>query len=49
MFQTVPECSRIFQKVPEGSRRFQKVPELVDELDLAFNNVKPKDWYFVLD
>ena len=19
------------------------------ELDLAFNNVKPKDWYFVLD
>ena len=25
---------------------------MVDErkkLDLAFNNVKPKDWYFVLD
>ena len=20
-----------------------------DKLDLAFNNVKPKDWYFVLD
>ena len=20
-----------------------------EELDLAFNNVKPKDWYFVLD
>ena len=19
------------------------------ELDLAFNNIKPKDWYFVLD
>ena len=25
--------------------------EFVDDinLDLAFNNVKPKDWYFVLD
>ncbi len=20
-----------------------------EKLDLAFNNVKPKDWYFVLD
>ena len=24
-------------------------PDLKNKLDLAFNNVKPKDWYFVLD
>ena len=23
--------------------------DLYEELDLAFNNFKPKDWYFVLD
>ena len=22
---------------------------IIPKLDLAFNNVKPKDWYFVLD
>ena len=26
---------------------FFRSPE--GQLDLAFNNVKPKDWYFVLD
>ena len=25
------------------------LPGLEVRLDLAFNNVKPKDWYFVLD
>ena len=23
--------------------------DCISKLDLAFNNVKPKDWYFVLD
>ena len=26
-----------------------KTKEIKNELDLAFNNVKPNDWYFVID
>ena len=27
----------------------KKMLQYILQLDLAFNNVKPKDWYFVLD
>ncbi len=30
-------------------RGFVSEVKNIAELDLAFNNVKPKDWYFVLD
>ena len=31
------------------NKRKPAIREGKNKLDLAFNNVKPKDWYFVLD
>ena len=30
-------------------RQHRPLEKKYEKLDLAFNNVKPKDWYFVLD
>ena len=34
-------------KLPQPQSRDASILKI--KLDLAFNNVKPKDWYFVLD
>ena len=33
----------------QGFLAWKWIEQLKITLDLAFNNVKPKDWYFVLD
>ena len=43
---------RIFSETQDkylGSKRSERGLREKLKLDLAFNNVKPKDWYFVLD
>ena len=43
----------LFQGFPKTIFYFGSAPYTLrinnNQLDLAFNNVKPKDWYFVLD
>ncbi len=43
--QTETRCNNTL----DGKSHPAKFCRSKPELDLAFNNVKPKDWYFVLD
>ena len=43
------EMGWVYDRGQKRAVQVISVREIINKLDLAFDNVKPKDWYFVLD